>query len=144
MCDLNVRDTQTGARETEGTQRGPGGPPCSSSTSHKREKVIPLWPQQCVFSHTHTHPFSVPRSSTYGLNYCLTYQSAQLLYGLQSTGFIKAHSVGASHATRLVILVKQKQRKVIPSDTGGTQQKEKENMDKIKKVTEKFSIIQSW
>lgn len=52
--------------------------------------------------------------------------------------------MGASHATRLVILVKAKQRKFIPSDTGGTQQKEKENMDKIKKVTEKFSIIQSW
>lgn len=121
MCDPNIRDIQRGAAEEEGAQRGPEGPPCYSSTSHKPEKLIPLWPPStsavCVL--TCKHPFSAHCSSTYGLNYCLTYRSAELLYSTQDSGFTKATFTGLYRATGLVLSVKQNGENSSP---GGKQQ----------------------
>lgn len=144
MCDLNIRDTQRGEREKEGTQRGPEGPRVIRQLHTNLEKVIPLWPvsTSAMCDLTYRHPFSVHRSSTYGPNYYITLSIAALYY----TGhwLYKSPLYGGFLCNKTCYTGKAKQRKCIPSDAGGTQQKEKENMDKIKNVTEKFSVIQSW
>lgn len=52
--------------------------------------------------------------------------------------------MGVSHATRLVILVKQNRENSFPQTLEAHSKKRRENMDKIKNVTENFSVIQSW
>lgn len=143
MCDPNIRDTQTGAGGKERTQRGPEGLCVLRQLHTNVKKVIPLWPLSASAMRvlTYTHPFSVHRSSTCGLNYCLTYQSAELLYSIQVIGSIKARSMGVSHATRLAILFKQNRENSFPQTLEAHSKKRRKTWTKLKMSLK--SLVQS-